>query len=278
MSNLKDLLEKVYSAKLWPGDPEDPDAISRFKRYHDVFKELLERSSELHSLINSKELLKIVDLCAGSGLAGISFSNVVSKLFNKKITLKLIDLRENSLKKYVGWEKEENVYVQYEVKNVIRDSLGSNYDIALLFGLSTPHFSPLEMLKLLANVSKALCDNGIVIIEEVDRIYNIFYKIGYKDLLVQSSTSDVVLSLHLNYDKRSGVFIRKFLRIYPTYEPLGDLPVFMWSTALTSSYVWMFFKNVEIVTISNVDYIVASKPCRSIDIERILSSSPIFKE
>ena len=105
MKNLKDVLEKVYSADLWATNPEDPKAISRFERYQKVFKELLEKSSELQSLINSRESLRVLDLCAGSGLAGISFSNVLSKLFSKRIKLKLIDLRENSLKKYDGWKK-----------------------------------------------------------------------------------------------------------------------------------------------------------------------------
>ena len=178
----------------------------------------------------------------------------------------------------MGGKKEQNIDVEYEVKDVLQDPLGSNCDIALLFGPSTAHFSPFEMLKLLANVSKALQNDGLVIIEEMDRIYNLLYKVGYKDLLIERSASDIVLTLHVDYDRKKGMFIRKFIRIYSKYEPLGDLPVFMWSTALTASYAWIFYKNVEIITINNVDYIVASRPCRGIDLERILSSNPIFRE
>jgi len=182
----------------------------------------------------------------------------------------------SSLKKHILWKKEARISVEYEIKDVIRNSLGNNFDVALLFGLSTPHFSPLEMTKLLAKISRTLNDDGIAIIEETERIYHIFYKVGYKDLVVESSSPDVILSLHVGYDKKRGVFIRKFVKLHPSCKPVGDLQVFMWNTALTSSFAWVFFENVDIVSIGNVDYIIASKPNKNIDIKRIIDESPEF--
>ncbi len=73
-----------------------------------------------------------------------------------------------------------------------RAALGSNYS----------HFT-LDMRKAMAGVSGVLSDGGVLVIEEVDRVYLRFTQFGYQRVLVENATEDeAVLSLHAGFTSR----------------------------------------------------------------------------
>jgi len=84
------------------------------------------------------------------------------------------------------------------------------YDIALLWGHSTPHLNPWEMTRAYAAICHLLNDSGVMAMDETDRIYNIFYRVGYKDFLIEGETKYglTVATIHMGYDEKRGVFNR----------------------------------------------------------------------
>ncbi len=61
----------------------------------------------------------------------------------------------------------------------------SKFDIVLMYGAILAHFNEWNMLRLFASAAKALKDDGLVIIEEMDRINAIFGG-GYKEIVIES--------------------------------------------------------------------------------------------
>lgn len=101
----------------------------------------------------------------------------------KRIQVNLIinDLRKSALeiaKRFARDELKIEISVLLENAKNIHKYL-SNIDIALIYGYSTPHFNPWELIELLNSISKILTSDGIIIIHEHDRIFEILARIGY---------------------------------------------------------------------------------------------------
>ena len=137
-------LKELYRYLQWRMDPDDERAILRFHRIVEAFGKL-----------NEKGLLpkapRVLDLCAGSGIAGVA----MAKATNAK-ALTVLDAREGDLKKVEKWTEIAGLNLKPEI--VVGDArevakLVGKHDVAILWGLTMPHFDAFDAVKLFANVA-----------------------------------------------------------------------------------------------------------------------------
>ena len=152
-------LTHFYSVFSWIDDPES----ERGKEYFEATVRSMEKLLE-HPWIEKlggREGLEVLELCGGAGFGGV----VLAKLLQSrgtKVGLTVTDLRPEALEqarrlgaRELGAEPETMVLDAREGHRLKR-----KFDIALLYGLSTPHFDPWELVELLASVAEALKDEG----------------------------------------------------------------------------------------------------------------------
>jgi len=83
--------------------------------------------------------------------------------------------------------------------------LGEKYDIALLWGLTIPHFSPWKWVRVLVNILNILVDDGLFMYDEGDRVYNTFIIRGFREIILQVVEEDrVVLDIFADRNSRTG--------------------------------------------------------------------------
>ena len=260
MVGLEKVLELVYEVFPWHEDLSLTEGYERFKEALDDFRKVLDH--ELVRSVIDRGFVRVVDICGGGGIGGIALAKVLSEK-GVKVDLVVNDLRSSALDLAI---RNSMKVLGFKPKIVKANALelyryGVKADIALLYGLSTPHFNPYEMVRLVASTAKILEPNGVFLVEEADRIYNIFYLVGYKDVVAEYAGEDrVALSIHSGYDVRRGVFYRLFLDI-PSMKRVRA-PVRFWDIAGTASTLWFFFREVDFVETKSRrrGFIVAGKP------------------
>ncbi|NJE08350.1 class I SAM-dependent methyltransferase [Thermococcus sp. M39] len=241
-------LEELYEFLHWPMHPDDEGARKRFEKIVRVFSSLIE-----DRIIESKEEIAILDLAAGTGIAGVALAKVLGER-GVKVELTAVDLREKDLHFVDRWIKA------YEVKNAKANTVTadirelhryfeeSHYDVAMLWGLTMPHFDPFETIKIFANVSYALKEDGIFLMEESDRVFNILYRVGYRDFLVETKTEEYTLiSVHEGYNLKRGTFKRTYYKI-PGFEKVSEDEHRLWDIAGILGIGSIFFKDFKLIT------------------------------
>ncbi len=233
-------LEEIYSWISWIEDPDDPRARERKEEILNEFERVIwPKISEFFG-----NNVRILDICSGTGIAGVSIANFISRR-GKRVEVTLVDLREDALKKAFKW-KEGEVEIRTEVKDVTKDSLGRGYDLALLYGSSMGHFSPKQALKLFSRISNALSDRGIFLLEEMDRFSFICLLRNYRDVLAEKNEEETILSIHVAYDPLEGIVTRALVSL-EKMKALGKLKVHFWSLSDLIGLLLCFFKEVEAV-------------------------------
>ena len=260
-------IEKLYSLGIWPTDPYSESSQKRFREAIEIFRGLM-RHNWFQDLL-SKRRVSILDICAGTGIGGVA----LAKVFLEEgidINLLLTDIREDDLKLGSKWGSEvlgiDVGYTKIDSRRV--HELGRRFDIALMYGSSSPHFDPWEMVRLQASVSECLLDDGIFMMDEGDRRYTIFYRTGYARVLPERIDSEkVLLSLHANYDFRRGTFERAYIDLRnPSKVVLVE--TFLWGLAELMAITWLFFEDVDIYeTMRGRGLILGYRPRRGIKIE-----------
>ncbi len=247
-------LEKLYALKLWPMDPENPVAVKRFEDIVSIFRYLYE-NHDFFEEIGKLNTLRIIDLMAGTGIAGAA---IAKSLIDLGITpeFTLVDIRRSDLEKVYQWLRKARIENKVKVELIESDikelyptleDRKDYYDIALIWGNSSPHLDAWDMVKAYSNISYLLKPNGLLLMEEGDRIYNTFYLMGYKDFFIEGETKEGKLAnIHSGYDWRRGVFKRAFY-LLPEFREVGEFDVRFWDLAGLSSLGWVFFRDVDIV-------------------------------
>ncbi|MDM7275676.1 MAG: hypothetical protein P3X22_006125 [Thermoprotei archaeon] len=129
-------LEKFYSVFPWPMRPEDPRAQRRFSSIVDLFNFLID-NHPFFKFLKDRERVKILDVMAGSGIAGAALAKVLT-LRNLKVSLTVSDVRASDLSFVYEWLKGVNgVEVETLVAEVskIHEAIPERagyYDIVLL--------------------------------------------------------------------------------------------------------------------------------------------------
>ncbi|AHF81185.1 SAM-dependent methyltransferase [Thermococcus paralvinellae] len=240
-------LEKLYEFLHWPMHPDDEATKIRFERIVRVFDRLIEER-----IIESKEKITILDLAAGTGIAGAALTKAFS---NKgvKVELTAVDLREKDLHLIDEWIKsysvnaEANIVVA-DIRELHRYFEEAHYDIVILWGLTMPHFDPFDTVRIFANVSYVLKEDGIFLMEESDRVFGILYNTGYKDFLIETKTEDYTLvSIHEGYNLKRGMFKRTYYKL-PGFEKIAEEEHRLWDIAGILGIGGIFFKDFKLIT------------------------------
>lgn len=247
-------LEELYRYLRWRMDPDDESAVIRFWRIVKAFEVLKEKN-----LLPTNA--RVLDICAGTGIAGIA----MAKATNAK-ALTVLDARREDLKKVEKWVEISDLDLKPEA--IVGDArevskLVGEHDIALLWGLTMPHFDAFDAVKLFTNVALTLSENGVFLLEETDRVYGILYQVGYKDMLVETKTEEYALiSVHEGYDPIRGVFKRTYYKL-PGFEKVTEQEHRLWDLASQLALGNTFFREHRLISkmehgitgVSNIIYL-----------------------
>ena len=265
MDDLGQKLEKLYQVFPWPEDLEADRAKQRFDEAYNVFRELL-KHQWFRELLSRKDVVRVLDICGGTGIGGIALAKaLIERGINVELTIN--DLRISALEKARRYAKE---LLGIEISTLREDALklyehGIKVDIALMYGVSAPHFNPYQMVQLIAGVAWILEPDGIFLVEEFDRVYGLLCRVGYKDITVEHAGKDrIVITLDGGYNARIGMFRRVFLEI-PSMTRV-EMEYRMWDLAGIAALLWVFFEDVDFkpMGLGLRGILIAKKP-RSLD-------------
>jgi len=269
-------LERLYRVFPWVEDPFTAKGLSRYRSTVSEFK-VLTTHEWFGELVRRREL-RLVDLCSGTGIGGVALAKVLTDL-GVRVSLTLVDLRQEALSRAAEFSLRElgskpDVLV-LDVLELEEPSLEGSFDLALIWGHTTPHFSPWEWVRVLANVSRLLVDDGLLIYDEADRVYSIFYLQGYREVLPElAERGRVVLSIHRGRDFRTGYFNRVVLDLVS--GEAEEMEVYLWDIASSAALTWVFFSDVDYVPTRKPysGVVLARKPRRSVDLRTAFKELP----
>lgn len=168
--------------------------------------------------------------------------------------LTVLDARKDDLELAKEWLKIADInpelnLVQGDAREVAK--LVGEHDVAVLWGGYTmPHFDPFDAVRLFANVASILSGEGVFIIEDMDRVYWILYRAGYKKFLIEGRRENyTIASMHEGYDfVRGGTFKRGGYYILPGFKKISDVDFHYWDLATQLAIGSVFFKKAELIT------------------------------
>ncbi len=266
-------LEKLYSLISWVEDPETPQGIERYRQIRGDMEQLI-NYNWIKEFLKDRRIVRVIDVCSGTGLAGIALSKVlVEKGFEVKLTL--LDLRSSALEKARKHGlRELGLEPSTLLADVTQPLELEKQDIALVWGSTTPHFNPWTWLKVLANVSKLLVDNGLFMYDKSDRVYGIFIRTGFRELIPIVEEGGVTLDIYVDRDAGTGYTRRACISI-----PSGkraELNTYYWDIASSAAFTWVFFEDVDFAPIRPqvIGVIIARGPRRNIPLSEFTTKNP----
>jgi len=151
----------------------------------------------------------IVDVCGGVGVGGVALALVLRGMgIGISIRLVVVDLRRTALERAKELSGEvlgsEAEVVEADATEVHKHISGAS--MALMFGYTSPHFCPYELLRLTTSVAASLKSSGVFVLEEHDRFGDILMRIGYRYVVPEHADEDMItLSIHSRYDHLRGM-------------------------------------------------------------------------
>ncbi|WP_297506203.1 class I SAM-dependent methyltransferase [Thermococcus sp.] len=228
-------LEELYRYLNWRMGPSDERARERFEGIEGFFESLdwLPRNG------------RVLDLCAGTGIAGVA----LAKATGAKL-LTVLDARRDDLGLAREWLKIAGISpelrtVQGDAREVA--NLVGEHDVALLWGYTMPHFDPFDAVRLFANVVLVLSEDGVFMIEDMDRVYWILYRAGYRRFLIEGRRENcTIASMHEGYDFERGTFRRGYY-LLPGLKKISDVNFHYWDIATQLAIGSIFFKEYGLI-------------------------------
>jgi len=267
-------LERLYRVFPWPEDPYSEEGRARYEEALEAFARVVDHRW-FRERVEGRQRIKVVDFCSGTGIGGVALARVVKEKLGASVNLLLVDLRRSALEVARRFSRDE---LGFEAETLVADvteplDLGEKFDVAVLWGLATPHFSPWSYVRFLSNVIRALTDQGLYVYDEGDRLRNLIY-LKHRDVVVEASKDRFVLNIHADYDYSTGLETRV---IYdPATGERAELKVHLWSLAASAAMTWIFFEDVDFIPF-RAPYsgiILAVNPRRGLDPGVFLSSEP----
>jgi len=252
----RDRLGEFYGLNIWPMDPDTEAGKTRFKEAMEKFTDLT-RHEFFKEILSKDTKIRILEVCGGSGIGGCALATVLEKI-GMDVSLCVTDIREEDLDKAFKWIKEsKGIDLKTKAIDAVDiDKLEERFDIVLMYGLSTPHFSPWEMVQFLAASGVVLSERGVLIIEEADRRFFIFYLVKYKDLITGKTLDNkIYMDIHTGYDPIRGIFKRTYT-VIPGPPKLIDMENYLWGVAEIATFTWLFFEDVDIVKQGRRNYFI----------------------
>lgn len=268
-------LERVYRLADWYDDPHTPRGAQRYESLRKGF-ELIVKHDWFKSLL-SRERLRILDVCGGTGIGGVALAKVLKDKI--EVDLWVLDLRESALRVAREFGKKE---LGIEVKTLLMDvrelhKLRETFDVVLMTGYSMSHFSPWEAVRIFSGFAHVLADDGLVVMEECDRHAHIFYRVGYKHILVERTTDDrVTVSIHAGYDFIRGVVARIYVDLLSRETERID--VCYWTLAELLVLLWMFFRDVDFIPVRGpYGFILAREKRGRLSLEELATPPTVLR-
>lgn len=248
-----------------------PFGKNRFKRALDVFQSLL-KHKWMQELMK-KSHVKILELCAGAGLGGGALAKALESI-GIKCELILTDICGSLLNIAKAWVPHEirgkvNVFKldacnAYSLKDLIDE-----VDIILMYEYSTPHIKPRDMLPVLAGSAMILADNGLLIIHECDRIWELITREFERVSPGTVTENKALLNLRLSYDPIEGTIKVAVVDIFAKNRP-AIMELHYWYLSVLLTLFEIFFKEVNFIPLSgdrHVGLILGRRPRKMINIE-----------
>ena len=256
MDSEKRKMTEFFNLYPWPSDPESEKGRVYFESSLKSLEKLVD-----HVWIKNFEKEKridILEICGGAGFGGIA----LAKLLEEKginVNLLITDIRDDVLLKAERFgEKILNKKIEtYSISALEVNKLKREFDLVLMFGCSSPNFSPFDMIRLLKVITKVLKKDGIFIIDEADRIYSIFLTAGYQKVLLESS-EEAVISFHTGYDISKGMIRRTFINFTKNAKPI-TVDLYFWNIAELSALISLFFENFELIKLEGTRHFIMGK-------------------
>jgi len=281
MQDYEDIPE-FYTIYRFPEDIKTVEGKKRFEMLKNDFRKLLQHEW-LKKHLDSKDTIKIIDICSGKGIGSIAFASILKEI-EKKFDITMIDIRCDALKQA---EKNAADELGYKPRTICSNILNideniTGADIVLMIGGSAAHFSPWDMIRLYATTSTMLGDDGILVIEENDRVYRILVKKGFKDFLPEWVTEkEVIVTVHKGYNWKTGMFTRGVMNLLNPNK-VAFANVYFWSLSELMALAWIFYHDVDFVESSSkiqpTGYILAKQPRRKINKNDLEQIPKVLKE
>ena len=260
----EEILSKAYMIADWKDNPWDPKGRERYLRAIKEFKTII-KHPWLNSLLSKNSLL-VLDIGAGRGIGGVALAKALMEK-GVRTNLVMIDLRRDAIQDAKRFAQEEGVKAKGYVMNALEEHKLGKFDIVLMYGAILVHFNEWELPRLFASSASALTDDGIVIIQEMDRVHAIF-RGGFKELVIENTDPEKLsISYHLKYDLVTASYYRVFVRL-KDYET-AILPINFRSIAHLASTLWLFTKDVDILPTGaeSIYFILGKSPRKTINPE-----------
>ena len=248
------ILEDIYRGMKWPMAPDDPKARERFGEIRVIMASLVDEG-----LISGT---KILDLMAGSGIAGAALASELSSRGLEGSVL-AVDAREEDLRHLPRWLEiggARGFIHRGVVCDVTRlpECLEGPYDVAIIWGSSLPHLSTWDFVLTLAGISDLCSEECTLLVEQRDLLPRILVSNDYRHVLAEGE----IVHFHAGYDALRGM-IR---RLYYTRDMkfLGEGEYRLWDIASVATIIWLFFSEFSrrrVMDMGNeMELIVARRP------------------
>lgn len=275
---MSEYFERLYSILPWPEDPFSGEGYDRYVKALEKFRSIISYEW-FNQIIALKEDVSVIDVCGGTGIGGIALTKILMDK-GKNVRLTILDIRESALKKALEFGLKE---LGFKVEMIVMDvrevnKIGEKYDVALMYGFSSPHFNPWDMTKVLASISEILVDNGILILDEGDRIQTVFLSRGYQQILPEISEDKIVISIHKSYNSITGEFTRLMINLLNGDRE--EMKVYFWGLAELMNMLWIFFNDIDFIRYPSTPHagiIIAYKPRRKLKPEDFSQNPKIIK-
>ncbi|BES82190.1 class I SAM-dependent methyltransferase [Pyrodictium abyssi] len=232
--------------------------------------------------LKGRDPVRVVDVCSGVGIAGYAFSKVLIEK-GYRVELTLVDVRQDVLLKAREWISGELAVKPtiHIVDAKVLHKVNDEYDLALMWGSSSPHFDPWSMNTLLASVSHVLSPRGLLVMQEADR-FRMFLTRGCADIMFveDECSARMVLDVFKGYDPVRGTCRRRVIDLRnPSRTAVINL--YYWSVARLAALSWIFFEDVDVIKQPSGNplkhLILAYKPRRALSPRQFLKSPYVLK-
>lgn len=252
-----DELEIAYELALWKDDPWSAEGRERYLKAKEVFRKLLAHPWLKEILTTGN--VRVLDLGSGKGIGGVAFTESLTER-GIRPTLTMVDVRSSAVEASLKFAEERGVKAEVYAMNALDAYKLGTYDIVLMYGAIFAHFNSWDMCRLLASASEALAEKGVMVIEEFDRVHNVFMG-GFKDIILENpKPENITISFYVDYNPVTGSYLRRFVRLRDGKNVL--VPLNFRSISTIASLLWIFMKDVDMMKIDENLYLILGKDKR----------------
>ena len=245
-------LKKGFEIADWADDPSKASGRARMESALKAFGELLQHPW-LKELVR-KEEARVLDLCAGRGIGGVALAKILRNA-GVKVSVTFVDKRDDALEDALRLAKSEKIPANARAADALKAHELGKFDAVLIYGASLIHFNEWEHVRLFASAAASLEPNGLLIVEEMDRVHAIF-RSGFKDFIVENKDpASLSVSVYVRYDPLTASHYRTFVRLRDGKSV--TLPFTFRSIAHIASVAWLFFEDVDLVLLSAEKHLYA---------------------